>query len=129
MKIHSGKLLVGIVILIVLAATMAEISCSGIRFWRKTVNDTTEQTLRRDLAMMRETIRNFANTKRELPQTLKDLDAYGVYSTIPDPVTGRADWQVTIGEDPKLLKGKRGIINVHSASTAISSDGSPHNTW
>jgi hypothetical protein len=78
---------------------------------------------------MREAIRTYATKRGELPQTLKDLEAEGVYSTVPDPITGRADWQVTIGEDPALAKGKRGVINVHSASTAISSKGTPYNTW
>jgi len=27
-----------------------------------------------------------------------------------DPITSRDDWQVEMGEDPKLLKGKKGII-------------------
>jgi hypothetical protein len=88
-----------------------------------------EQTLKDNLALWRKAIRTYAEKRGELPQTLKDLEAEGVYATVPDSITGRADWQVTIGEDPALVKGKRGIINVHSASTAVSSEGTPYNTW
>jgi hypothetical protein len=49
--------------------------------------------------------------------------------TFEDPITGKDDWQVVIGEDPKLVKGKKGIINIHSSSTALSSRGTPYNAW
>lgn len=129
MKIRPTKYCVATLILAVCVIPLAVISCSAYRNWRKTIRQTNEQTLRTDLVIMRGAIRNYAIYRGELPQTLKDLDADGVYSTIPDPITERADWKVTIGEDPALLKGKRGIINVHSASTAISSEGTPYNTW
>ena len=104
---------------------LSGISCSA---W-KVVRETKEQALKDDLVIFRKAIRTFAIKRGELPQTLNDLAAEGAYSTVPDPITDRADWQVTIGEDPALVKGKRGIINVHSASTAMSSAGTPYNTW
>jgi general secretion pathway protein G len=129
MKIYPTKFRVAVFILAVGVVTLAGISCSAFRNWREAVRETNEQTLRTDLVIMREAIRTYAIKRGELPQTLKDLDAEGVYSTVPDPITDRADWQVTIGEDPALVRGKRGVINVHSASTAISSEGTPYNTW
>lgn len=129
MKFYPTKVRVAVFILAVCVVTMAGIYCSGIRAWRKAVRKTDEQVLRRDLVIMREAIRTYAINRGELPQTLNDLDAAHVLVTVPDPITGRLDWQVTIGEDPALVKGKRGIINVHSASTAISSEGTPYNTW
>ena len=118
-----------ILIFTVCLFTVVGNSCSAARDWRKTVRETNEETLRTDLVMMRKAIRSYTLRRGELPQTLKDLDTEGVYSTVPDPITGRADWQVTIGEDPALAKGKRGVVDVHSASTAISSQGTPYNTW
>ncbi len=122
MKIYSSRFRVGVLIFVVCLVSLSGISCSPFR-------QAEEQTLKDDLRIFREAIRTYAIKRGELPQTLNDLAAEGVYSTVKDPITDRADWQVTIGEDPTLLKGKRGIINVHSASTATSSQGTPYNTW
>jgi len=127
MKNYPTKFRIALFILAVAVITLAGISCSAFR--NRAFRKSNEQTLRTDLVIMREAIRTYAIKRGELPQTLKDLDAEGVFSTVPDPITDRADWQVTIGEDPTLVKGKRGVINVHSASTAISSEGTPYNTW
>ncbi len=128
MKLYATKFRLAVFILAVCLVTMAGICCSAISGWQKAVRDANEETLRSNLVYMREAIRTYAIRRGELPQTLNDLDAGGSFR-LPDPVTGRADWQVTIGEDPALVKGKRGIINVHSASTAISSQGTPYYTW
>ena len=128
MKIYHTRFRVAILTLTACVVTLGT-CCSGFRYWQKSVSETKEQTLRTDLKIMREAIRTYAIKRGELPQTLKDLDADGVYSTVPDPITDRADWQVTIGEDPALVKGKRGVINVHSASTEMSSLGTPYNSW
>lgn len=122
MKVCASRFRVGVFIFVVWVVSLSGICCSPFR-------QIEEQTLKDNLALMRGAIRTYAIKRGELPQTLKDLDAEGVFSTISDPITDRADWQVTIGEDPALVKGKRGVINVHSASTAISSEGTPYNTW
>ena len=127
MRVFVSKVRVGISAVAICCVALGSISCTALGFWRKSVRDANEQTLRTDLKLMRDQIRKYAKTRGDLPQTLKDLDADGVFSTVPDPITGRADWQVTIGEDP-ILK-KHGIVDVHSASSAISSDGTPYNTW
>lgn len=129
MKIHPTRYCVGVSILVFCVISAAGISCSALHAWHKAVRNTKEQTLKDDLVIIRTAIRTYAIKKGELPQSFRDLAAVGVSPTVPDPITDRPDWQVTIGEDPVLLNGKRGIINVHSASTAISSDGTPYNTW
>ena len=129
MKIYPANLRASILILAVCVVPLSGMGCSAVRSWRTVARETKEQTLRTDLVIFREAIRKYAIKRGEMPQSLKDLAAEGAYATVPDPITGRADWQVTIGEDPALLKGKRGIINVHSASTATSSQGTPYNTW
>lgn len=129
MRIHSTKYRVAILILAVCMVSLAGIWGCGFRAWRNAVRETKEQVLKDDLVIFRKAIRTYAIKRGELPQNFNDLVAEGVVTTVPDPITGRADWQVTIGEDPALVKGKRGVINVHSASTAISSEGTPYNTW
>ncbi|MBA2732923.1 MAG: hypothetical protein H0U54_08550, partial [Acidobacteria bacterium] len=64
-----------------------------------------------------------------LPQSLDDLAKAGYVREIPiDPITDEKDWKVTMGEDPNN-KGKRGIVDVHSASTAKSSEGTLYSDW
>jgi hypothetical protein len=130
MAIYPTKPRVAVFVLAVCVITLSGICCSAVRRWRSATREASEATLRSNLATIRDEIRTYAINRRELPQTLNDLDLAGSGSfKLPDPITGRADWQVTIGEDPALVKGKRGVINVHSASTAISSEGTPYNTW
>ena len=128
MKLYPIKFRLAVFVLAVCVGTLSAICCSAVSGWRKATREASEAALRSNLFTIRDAIRTYAINRQELPQTLNDLDAGGSFK-LPDPVTGRADWQVTIGEDPALVKGKRGIINVHSASTAISSQGTPYNTW
>jgi hypothetical protein len=100
MKVWSSRFRVGVFIFVVCVVSLSGICCSPFR-------QIEEQTLKDNLALMREAIRTYAIKRGELPQTLKDLEVEGVFSTVPDPITTRADWQVTIGEDPALVKGKR----------------------
>ena len=88
-----------------------------------------ETLLQSRLDSFRVELRDYASTRNALPQSLEEFRSSGFAHTFEDPITGKDDWQVVIGEDPKLIKGKRGIINIHSSSTAISSRGTPYNTW
>jgi type II secretory pathway pseudopilin PulG len=129
MKLYLTKSRVLVFIVALLAVLMAGIYCSAVTGWRKAVTDADETALRRQLREMRGAIQSYAIKRHALPQTLSDLGAEGESVTVPDPMTGRADWQVLIGEDPALVKDKRGVINVHSASAKISSEGTPYNSW
>ena len=88
-----------------------------------------ELVLQDRLDFFRRSLRQYAERRQELPQSLAELRSSGLAHNLEDPITGRDDWQVVIGEDPNLVKGKRGIINIHSSSTAISSRGTPYNSW
>lgn len=119
------------------AATLIVICCIGTvctacysstKTWQRAVREGDEQALRNNLLAIRYDIRTYASKKQELPHSLDDLRE-GRPFDLKDPITGRSDWQVVIGEDLTLLKGKRGIIDVHSASAAVSSQGTPYNSW
>jgi len=88
-----------------------------------------ETLLQSRLDSFRLSLRDYASARKDLPQSLAEFRSQGFGHTFEDPITGKDDWQVVIGEDPKLVKGKRGIINIHSSSTEISSRGTPYNTW
>jgi general secretion pathway protein G len=96
----------------------------------KTISAAKEAVLREDLRVMRGMIKQYADDNRALPQSLEDLVGAGYLRSIPeDPMTGKRDWKVTIGEDPKLAKSPKGVVDVHSSSSAKSSGGRPYSEW
>jgi len=96
----------------------------------KTVSAAKEAVFREDLRVMRGMIKQYADDKGALPQSLDDLAEAGYIRSIPeDPMTGKRDWKVTIGEDPKLANGPKGVVDIHSSSSAKSSRGTPYSEW
>ena len=85
--------------------------------------------LRDRLKVMRKGIRQYVAAKNDLPRSYDDLIKDGFIPEFVDPTTGKQDWQAIIGEDPKLLKGKRGVIDIRSRSTRTSSDGTQYSSW
>src|ERR1041385_2591590 len=104
-------------------------SCSVISKIRADNRREKEFLLQDRLDTFRLGLRRYAVVRKDLPQSLADFRAQGFGHTLEDPITGKDDWQVDIGEDSQSITGKRGIINFHSSSTAISSRGTPYNTW
>ena len=96
--------------------------------YQKTILATREAVLRDDLSKMRSLLDQYAADKQKLPQQLDDLVTQGYMRELPvDPMTNNADWNPEIGDDPN--SPEQGIINVHSSSTDISSDGTEYSTW
>lgn len=114
--------------LVCIGSSAAILSCSSISAWNRSVRDAKEQTLQHNLGTIREAIKQYAERNQELPQTLDDLTTDHSFK-LPDPVTGKVDWQVVIGKDPALPKRKSGVIDVHSASDEISSKGTKYSSW
>jgi general secretion pathway protein G len=79
---------------------------------------------------MRSLLDQYAADKQKLPQSLEDLVSQGYMRSLPqDPMTGQPDWTVVTGDDPNSTDGEQGVIDVHSASTDVSSEGTPYNEW
>ena len=93
--------------------------------YQKVIIASKEETLRRDLVVMREMIDQYTHDKEAAPQTLEDLVVAEYLLRIPeDPMTGSADtWQVILEENPLSIKGERGIRDVKSGSDAVDSSG------
>jgi general secretion pathway protein G len=91
-----------------------------------------EAVLRNDLFELRKLISQYTLDKQKAPQSLDDLVSGGYIKVVPkDPMTGEANWEV-VQEEVLLTVDQQdpGIDDVHSASTATSSDGtSAYNTW
>jgi general secretion pathway protein G len=89
-----------------------------------------ESILRDNLGQFRRMIDQYAADKQALPQTLEDLVRSKYLREVPeDPITGNRDWQIVTGEDPSLINGPKGIVDVRSSSSAKSSEKRPYNEW
>ena len=117
------ELMIVITIIIILAAI-------ALPQYQKTIMATREAVLRDDLYQMRKLLDQYAADKQKLPQSLEELVSAGYMRQLPqDPMTGQPDWTVVTGEDPNSTDGEQGVVDVKSASTDVSSEGTPYNEW
>jgi general secretion pathway protein G len=90
-----------------------------------------EAVLRNDLFELRKLLSQYTLDKQKAPQSLEDLVQAGYLKEIPkDPMTHEANWEPK-QEDVLLSVDQQdpGIDDVHSASNAMSSDGTAYSTW
>jgi general secretion pathway protein G len=100
--------------------------------YRASIVHARESVLRQNLFTLRSVISQYTLDKQKAPQSLDDLSQAGYIKQIPnDPITTKPDWTVE-QEDSTLMsvdQQESGIDDVHSASEALSSDGTAYNTW
>jgi general secretion pathway protein G len=116
-------------IVITIIAILGAIS---IPMYRATVLRTRETVLRDNLRELRITIDQYTAYKKKAPLSLQDLVDTGYYRQLPtDPFTNsNSSWQTV--NDTAIAspdQTESGISDVHSGSSAISSEGTPYNTW
>ena len=117
------ELMIVISIIIILAAV-------ALPQYHKTIMHARETVLRDDLYRMRSLIDQYAADKGKLPQSLDDLVSAGYMREIPtDPITEQKDWNIEVGEDPYSSEGGSGIRDIHSASSEVSTEGTPYSQW
>lgn len=99
----------------------------------RSVQRSREAVLRQNLFTLRDLISQYTLDKQKAPQALDDLVQAGYLKQIPkDPMTDQTDWAVEQEEDTVMSPDEQdqgGIDDVHSASTAIGTDGTAYNTW
>ncbi len=103
----------------------------AIPIYNQSILRSREAVLRNDLFELRKLISQYTLDKQKAPQSLDDLVAGGYIKQIPkDPMTNEANWEV-VQEDVLLSIDQQdpGIDDVHSASSAISTEGTAYNTW
>ena len=117
------ELMIVISIIIILAAV-------ALPQYQKTIMHARETVLRDDLFRMRSLLDQYSADKGKLPQSLDDLVSAGYMREIPtDPITDQKDWNIVTGDDPFSTEGGSGIIDVHSSSAEVSTEGTPYSEW
>lgn len=119
-------------LMIVIFVMLILISIAIPNFTRS-VQRSREAVLRQNLFTLRDLISQYTLDKQKAPQALDDLVQAGYLKQIPkDPITDQANWTVDQPEDTIMSADEQdqgGIDDVHSASTAIGTDGTAYNTW
>ena len=91
-----------------------------------------EACLKQTLHIMRQAIDQYTIDHSKAPLGLSDLVKSRYFREIPkDPITGSAKtWQV-VQEDTltSVDQSQPGIVDVHSGSDRISSEGTPYSSW
>ena len=91
-----------------------------------------EAVLKDNLHGLRTIIDQYTADKKTAPQSLEDLVDAGYYREIPkDPITeSRTTWQLEFGNTTMIPDQlETGIVNIHSGSATVSSEGTPYNEW
>jgi general secretion pathway protein G len=124
----AGFTLLEMMIVIVIMGILLSIA---LPIYKQSIVRSREAVLRQDLFQLRSLISQYTLDKQKAPQSLDDLVQAGYIKVIPkDPMTNEANWEV-VQEDVLLTVDQQdpGIDDVHSASSATSSDGTAYSTW
>src|SRR6516164_5158213 len=117
--------------LMVVIAIIAILLAIVIPTYSRSLLATRERALHADLDLLRSSIWKYTFDKQKAPQSLDDLRVAGYIEKIPDdPMTHEPNWEVV--EDEYLLSPDQqdpGVIDVHSASNAVGTDGTAYSTW
>ena len=117
------ELMIVISIIIILASV-------ALPQYQKTIMHARETVLKDDLFSMRKLIDQYSADKGKLPQSLDDLVTAGYMREVPkDPITDNKDWTIATGDDPYSTEGGTGVIDVHSSSSEVSTEGTPYSEW
>jgi general secretion pathway protein G len=125
---RSGFTLLEMMIVI---SIMLILMAVALPIYNQSIVRSREAVLRQDLFQLRSLISQYTLDKQKAPQSLDDLKSAGYLKDIPkDPMTNEANWE-TVQEDVLLTVDQQdpGISDVHSASSAMASDGTAYSTW
>ena len=111
---------------------IAILGAIAIPMYKSVVLNAKETVLRDNLRELRRIIDQYTADKKKAPLSLQDLVDAGYFRQLPtDPLTNsNSSWESvndTAVASPDQTES--GIVDVHSGSPAISSEGTPYNTW
>lgn len=117
----TGFTLLELVIVMTIMVTLAAI---GVVNYRRITEKAKETLLKDDLKTMRKLIDQYSADKETLPDSLDDLVSGGYLREVPiDPVSGKTDWDLEMGDDPFSRTAKQGVIDVHSKAPGADAEG------
>jgi general secretion pathway protein G len=99
--------------------------------YNRAVIQARESVLRTNLSSLRSVISQYTLDKQKAPQSLDDLVQATYLRQIPvDPKNKETNWEV-VQEDTLMAVDQQepGIVDVHSASSGIATDGTAYSTW
>ncbi len=126
---NRGFTLIEMLIVISLVMILVAIAVPN---YQRSIMRAKESVLKQDLFQLRSLISQYTLDKQKAPQALDDLITAGYLKQIPiDPMTNARDTWTVDQEDTLLSVDQQepGISDVHSGSSAISSDGTAYSTW
>ncbi len=90
-----------------------------------------EAVLKENLTTMRVLIQQFTLDKQRAPQSLQDLVSSGYLRDIPVDITTTRETWVEVQEESLMSVDQQqpGIVDLHSGSEFISSEGTPYSSW
>jgi general secretion pathway protein G len=116
MSKQRRRLAVGLAMILILAAIAAS-------RYQMVVVKAKEAVLRGNLTEMRAAIKRYTTDKQRAPQSLQDLVEAGYFRELPvDPFTNSNSSWTPVRTD-------RGITDLHSGSSAVSSNGTEYSVW
>jgi len=116
----------------IVVTVIAILASIAIPMYRAVVANAKETVLKDNLREMRRVIDQYTADKKQAPTSLQDLVDAGYFRQLPvDPMTNsNSTWQgVSDTSVASPDQTESGIVDVHSGSPAISSEGTPYNTW
>jgi general secretion pathway protein G len=125
---NRGFSLLEMMIVLTIIAILASIA---MPMYQSVVLRTREAVLKDSLYTLRSLIDAYTADKKAAPQTLQDLVAAGYLREIPeDPITeSNTTWVTAFGDMRIPGQTIAGIVDVHSGSVEMSSEGVPYSEW
>ena len=130
---QNGFTLIELIVVIAIIGILAVVALPAMKQAPKRAR---EAALKENLFTIRSCIDQFYADFQKYPGSLDELVSKGYLRKVPvDPVTGQANWVTEEGELPESDFGdfsdlaEPGIVDVRSASSDSSIDGTPYSEW